>query len=146
MNRAVCFFSPERVGKDDLKASMVCLKKEEESVVDGVDGFLEAETLDELRAHMREESVALVYVYGESCSVCHAVLPQIKPIVEQFESIRAMQVDSEKIPAVSGELTVLTNPVVLLFVEGKEVLRMARFIEKGKLEDQLRKITLALMG
>lgn len=109
-----------------------------------MDGFLEAQHLDDVREHIKNERLALVYVYGETCSVCHAVMPQIKPIIEQFSSIKSIQIDTEKFPEVSGEWTVFTVPVILLFLDGKEVLRAARFIEKNKLETQLMKITHAL--
>lgn len=109
-----------------------------------MEGFFEARDLNDLREHIRNNRLALVYIYGETCSVCHAVMPQVKPIIEQFKAISAMQIDSERFPEVSGEWMVFTVPAILLFVDGKEVLRVARFIEKNKLENQLIKITNAL--
>lgn len=109
-----------------------------------MDGFKDAQNLEELKSHVNEHDLALLFFYGQQCSVCHAVLPQIKPIVERFSSIETMQADVEKLPEISGEYTVFTIPVVLLFVKGKEVMRFARFIEKKKLEEQLEKITHAL--
>ncbi|MDZ7834486.1 MAG: thioredoxin family protein [Alkalibacterium sp.] len=109
-----------------------------------MDGFKEAKSLEELREHVDQNERAFLFLYGQNCSVCHGVLPQIKPIVEGYPSIRTMQADVEKIPEISGEYTVFTVPVVLLFVEGKEVMRFARFIEKNKLDEQLDKITEAL--
>lgn len=109
-----------------------------------MDGFTEAHHLEEVREHIENETLALVYVYGETCSVCHAVMPQIKPVIEQFQSIATMQIDSERFPEVSGEWTIFTVPVILLFLNGKEILRKARFIEKRELENQLTKIVNAL--
>lgn len=111
-----------------------------------MDGFTEARHLDEVREHIEKETLVLVYVYGETCSVCHAVMPQIKPVIEQFESIVPMQIDSERFPEVSGEWTIFTVPVILLFLNGKEILRKARFIEKRELDTQLTKIVYALQS
>ncbi|SFC25375.1 Thioredoxin [Alkalibacterium subtropicum] len=111
-----------------------------------MDGFKEARSLEELQDHVKENDVALLYLYGEHCSVCHAVLPQIKPIVESYPEIRPLQADVQNLPEIAGEYTVFTIPVVLLFVDGREVMRFARFIEKNKLNEQLEKITSALKG
>lgn len=109
-----------------------------------MDGFKEAQSLSEVRAVIEENDMAFVFLYGEHCSVCHGVLPQIKPIVEKYEQIATVQADVEHIPELSGEYTVFTVPVILLFFNGKEVLRMARFIEMDKLSHQLKKITEAV--
>lgn len=109
-----------------------------------MDGFKEADSLKELQEHVEQNDLSFLFLYGQHCSVCHAVLPQIKPIVENYPEIKSMQADIETIPEISGEYTVFTVPVVLLFVNGKEVMRFARFIEKNKLKEQLEKITSAL--
>lgn len=106
-----------------------------------MDGFKDAQTLDEVKGVVENNELAFVFLYGEHCSVCHGVLPQVKPIVEKYGQIATIQADVENIPELSGEYTVFTVPVVLLFFNGKEVLRMARFIETDKLSYQLNKIT-----
>lgn len=111
-----------------------------------MNGFKEAHTLDELKKHVEQNELAFLFLYGQNCSVCHAVLPQIKPIVESYPEIKTLQADVQNLPEISGEYTVFTIPVVLLFVDGREVMRFARFIEKNKLNEQLEKITSALKG
>lgn len=106
-----------------------------------MDGFKEAQSLAEVKSVVEENDLAFVFLYGEHCSVCHGVLPQVKPIVEKYEQIATVQADVEQIPELSGEYTVFTVPVILLFFNGKEVMRMARFIEMDKLSHQLKKIT-----
>lgn len=109
-----------------------------------MDGFKEAQSLEELQTFVKEKDLALLYLYGKNCSVCHAVLPQIKPIIESYPEIESMQADVQKLQSIAGEYTVFTIPVVLLFVNGQEVMRFARFIERNKVNEQLKKITDAL--
>lgn len=109
-----------------------------------MDGFKEAQSLSEVKAVVEESELAFVFLYGENCSVCHGVLPQVRPILEAYEQITTVQADVELIPELSGEYTVFTVPVILLFFNGKEVLRMARFIETDRLTYQLKKITEAV--
>ncbi|MCC5889165.1 MAG: thioredoxin family protein [Alkalibacterium sp.] len=109
-----------------------------------MDGFKEARSLEEVKSVIEQNELVFVFLYGEHCSVCHGVLPQVKPIVEKHKQIKTVQADVEHIPELSGEFTVFTVPVILLFFNGKEVLRMARFIEMEKLSQQLKKITEAV--
>ncbi|EXJ23002.1 Thioredoxin [Alkalibacterium sp. AK22] len=103
-------------------------------------GFKEAKSLHEVRELIDQEKLVLCFFYGEHCSVCHGVMPQLKPVIDGFSKLKSIQADVEKMPEFSGAYTVFTVPVVLLFFEGKEVLRMARFIEKEKLRHQINKI------
>ncbi|MCC5895905.1 MAG: thioredoxin family protein [Alkalibacterium sp.] len=111
-----------------------------------MDGFKEVDTLIEATDTIQQEKLVFLFVYGEHCSVCHGVLPQIKPLIDRYSEITSIQADIEKIPSLSGEFTVFTVPAVLLFLEGKEVVRFARFIEKEKLKHQIEKILHALNG
>jgi thioredoxin-like negative regulator of GroEL len=105
-----------------------------------MDGFKEAESVGELRKLIDNEKLVFVFLYGEHCSVCHGVMPQIRPMIDSYNDLTSIQADIEKLPILSGEFTVFTVPVVLLFLEGKEVLRIARFIRTEELKDKIDKI------
>lgn len=104
-------------------------------------GFVEMTSLEDVNQLIQKEDKVLVFIYGETCSVCHAVLPQIKPMIEKYDTVQPIQINHDKVPAVASEFTVFTVPAVLLFVEGKEVLRQARFIDKDRLNFQLSRVT-----
>lgn len=105
-----------------------------------MDGFREAESVAEVRELIDTDKLVFVFLYGAHCSVCHGVLPQIKPMIDSYNALTSIQGDVEKLPMLSGEFTVFTVPVVLLFLEGKEVLRVARFIRTEELRDRIDKI------
>ena len=105
-----------------------------------MDGFREAQSVGELREMIDNEKLVFVFLYGEHCSVCHGVLPRIRPMIDSYNDLTSIQADIEKLPILSGEFTVFTVPVVLLFLEGKEVLRIARFIRTEELKDKIDRI------
>lgn len=109
-----------------------------------MEGFVEVTSLEEAKQLIQAENLLLMFIYGETCSVCHAVLPQIKLMIDSFDAIKSIQINHEHVPAVASEFTVFTVPVVLLFLEGKEVLRQARFIDRDLLKHQLNTITTGL--
>jgi thioredoxin-like negative regulator of GroEL len=105
-----------------------------------MNGFREAESVEEIRELIDNNKMVFVFLYGQHCSVCHGVLPQIRPMIDSYNELMSIQADIEKLPMLSGEFTVFTVPVVLLFLEGKEVLRIARFIRTEELKERLDKI------
>lgn len=103
--------------------------------------FVEANTIEEVHTFINENKYAFVYVSRPDCGVCHAVLPQVRELLEDFPDVKMIRVDAEKIPAVAGAFSVLTVPALLLFAEGKEMIRKARFVVMAELEHQIAQLT-----
>lgn len=94
--------------------------------------------MDLLKSRMEGSVPLVLYFSAEPCTVCHAMLPKLeKALRDQDFAINAaeradyllMVVESEKHPEICGQLMVFTVPTVLIFWEGREVLRESRFIE-----------------
>ncbi len=79
----------------------------------------------------REKNIVL-FVKIDNCSVCEGLLPQIEPL-EQDYTIPFYKVNVSKVPEIAGQLSLFTAPVVLLFNEGKEYARFARFVPRDEL-------------
>ena len=105
-----------------------------------MEGFHEAYTIEEIDTFIEEEKFAFVYLYKDSCSICHGVQPQAARILENYPAVQTIQVNLSTLPELAGKFTVFTVPVLLLFVEGKEMMRFARFVEMDKLNHQLARI------
>lgn len=77
--------------------------------------------------------LAIAYISMPNCSVCVSVKPQLIQHLKSTE-IPIYQFDAVKMPEVAGEFQVLTAPAILLFAQGKEVARQARFIDFDRLK------------
>lgn len=49
-----------------------------------MDGFREAESAGELRKLIDNEKLVFVFLYGEHCSFCRGVLPQIRSMIDRI--------------------------------------------------------------
>lgn len=98
-----------------------------------------ADNLITVHSFLKDHELSLLYISRENCSVCHSLLPQVERLLEKYPEVSAMQVEAEFIPEVSGEFTVFTVPAVIVFVEGKEIGRKARFVPEAELESLLMK-------
>jgi thioredoxin-like negative regulator of GroEL len=71
-------------------------------------------------------SSILLLISTERCSVCAALDQRIKPWIQmQHPDLAYSKIKLEDYPMLRGELMVFSAPVLLLFQNGKEVVRKA---------------------
>lgn len=86
---------------------------------------------------LKTAPLAVAYVSLPNCSVCVSVKPQLIQRLKNT-AIPIFHFDAAKMPEVASEFQVLTAPAILLFVQGKEVARQARFIDFDRLETMVK--------
>nr|WP_285838753.1 thioredoxin [Cytobacillus oceanisediminis] len=60
--------------------------------------------------------------------------------MKDYPGIESRSVNAGKVPEIAGFLMAFTVPVIALYLDGREVLREARFIPVEKLRDDLKRI------
>ena len=101
-------------------------------------------TLEEAKIGIEQNRLYFLYLYGTNCSVCHALLPQVEEVLENFPQIKREKLNVHEIPEAAGAFSVFTIPVLLLYVEGKETIREARFVNIESLRSSLQRIVTML--
>ncbi|ASS70034.1 thioredoxin family protein [Bacillus atrophaeus] len=97
-------------------------------------------SLNAIENFINRHQLSFIYISRSSCTVCHAVLPQLRELLEQFSHIKLGHVNADSVEEVAGRLSVFTVPVLLLFIEGTEFLREARFVHFEQLEQKLKRV------
>lgn len=78
------------------------------------------------KAEIDNYSSILILISTERCSVCVALDQRLKPWIQSsFPDLAYRKIKLEDFPMLRGELMVFTAPVLLLFQNGKEVIRKA---------------------
>ncbi|BGE81521.1 thioredoxin [Staphylococcus petrasii] len=94
-------------------------------------------SIEQFHQFIETHPLAVIHVMRDHCSVCHAVLPQIQDIVSEYSHATFGVINQSKVEAIAGELSIFTVPVDLIFLDGKEMHRQARFIDMQSFEHQL---------
>ena len=102
--------------------------------------FEEFLTIEEVDRFISSNPLSFIYVSHRECTVCHAILPQVKVLMEKFPDIQLAHVDSAEVEEVAERFIVFSVPAMLLFIEGKEYLREARMVHMSLFEEKLQKI------
>lgn len=83
---------------------------------------------------------SFIFVSRTNCSVCHALLPQVEDMLEEFPNIHLGHVNADNVEEVAGRFSIFTVPALLFFVDEKEMIREARFVHMELLREKIHKI------
>lgn len=83
---------------------------------------------------------SFLYVSRTNCGVCNVILPQLKGLLVDFPLIQLGHTNADDVEEIAGHLSIFTVPALLLFVDGKEVIREARFVQMQSLHDKISKV------
>lgn len=81
----------------------------------------------------------VVFISSESCSICHVDEPKARKLAKDYD-IPFHHLDIIQEPELAGTFEVLTVPAVLVYHNGKEIARQARFIDFRSLENLLQQL------
>lgn len=94
-------------------------------------------TINSFQNFIDVHDLAVIHVMRDNCSVCHAVLPQIKGLVQEYPGVALGVINQSELEAIAGELNIFTVPVDLIYLKGKEMHRQGRFIDMQEFEKHL---------
>jgi len=82
----------------------------------------------------------IVYLSRPSCGVCVAVKSKILEIIGKYHELEGVDVDMDKIPESAGEFSIFTIPGILLYIDGRESIREARYISIEDFEAKISRL------
>ncbi|WP_395940582.1 thioredoxin family protein [Bacillus sp. HMF5848] len=98
-------------------------------------------SIQDIEDFIKQNHIAFLYVSRPNCSVCHALWPQVDTMLQiNFPLIKVKHINADNIHGIAGYLSIFTVPVLLLYIDGKELLREARFVHMDEFQRKLQKI------
>ncbi len=89
---------------------------------------------EEIKRLIRNNQMAIVYFTGNSCGACEAIKIKIQEIISKYPKIKAGEINGEENLGLAAEYGIFQMPIFLLYVEGKESLRIGRNVDLLELE------------
>lgn len=97
------------------------------------------EKLTTVKQAINNTTNTIVFISSETCSICHVDEPKARKLAEDYK-IPFHHLDIMQEPELAGAFEVLTVPAVLIYHEGKEIARQARFIDFHSMEKLLQQL------
>ena len=83
--------------------------------------------------NLSAQPTAILYFTTPTCNVCKAVFPQLTELSSNY-AFPLLKIDGSMHPDIAAQNNVFTVPTILVYHEGKEVLRESRFIDFNKIQ------------
>lgn len=94
------------------------------------------ESIDQLNAHISKQDIVLVFFDTSSWGVGRAVFPKLMDLANEY-NLDVLRVDMDSQPLIKGQFTVFSAPTVLLFSNGREIIRESKFIDFERVDKTL---------
>jgi thiol-disulfide isomerase/thioredoxin len=91
----------------------------------------------EIEQVLQRNDMVIVYFSGQNCSVCKVLKPKVNELLNDYPNIKKLEVVVEDSLELSAQHNIFTVPSLLLFIEGKEVIREQRHMSLLDLEDKI---------
>lgn len=92
--------------------------------------------IEEYQSKIGQGQSFLLFVKTDNCSVCEGLRPQVEAFEHDYK-LPFYKVNAAQVSELAGQLMLFTAPVVLLFRQGKEIHRFARFVPIEELRRRL---------
>lgn len=89
-----------------------------------------------------QQPYRLVYFARLWCAVCHAMKPKVMQWLKQYPTLEIGEVNLDELPEISGQQLILSAPTLCLYLEGKELMRQAGYIDLMRFERVLSQVML----
>lgn len=102
--------------------------------------MIQLTALSEVERFINDHQLSFIYISRKNCGVCEALLPRLKQMLTQFPRIQFSYVDADEVVEIAGRFLIFAVPTLLLFVDGKELVRESRFVRMQVLQEKVSKI------
>ena len=86
---------------------------------------------------IKENNIVMLYFGSESCSVCVDLKPKVEKMLKKYKKIKFVDIEVNQNLKLSRRYNIFTMPAILLYIEGKEVIREARYLSMAELESKI---------
>lgn len=91
--------------------------------------MIQVSDINTIQNTIKENPITILYFTGLDCGACEAIKFKVDNIVKDYNKIFAMELSGEKHIDISAHFNVFSLPLLILYTEGKEVIRYSRSID-----------------
>lgn len=101
--------------------------------------MIKLNTSSEINEYVNNNEMVLIYFSSKGCSVCVSMFPKVEDMLKRYPKIKIVNIDVDKSTEAAGQYLIFSLPGILVYVDGKEIIREARIISIIELEKIIKK-------
>lgn len=92
---------------------------------------------NEFKEFCAEKGIRLAYLSTNTCCACGVLKPKIEELISNYENAKIIEIEADKSVEIVSQLSIFMFPAIILYIDGKEVLREAKYISVVELKKVL---------
>lgn len=93
--------------------------------------------VEKIKEIIEQEEIVLAYFTTTNCNLCKDLFPKIETMLEDYPRLTGIKAESDIDQRIVGEYKVFMVPTVILFIQGKETIRLSRNISISELKSKI---------
>jgi len=93
--------------------------------------------VNKIKEIIEQEEIVLAYFTTTNCNLCKDLFPKIESMLDDYPKITGIKAESDIDQRIVGEYKVFMAPTVILFIQGKETIRLSRNISIPELKSKI---------
>ena len=89
---------------------------------------------EDIKQEIKNNMMEVVFFTGSKCGACESIKIKIESIIKRYPKIQACEINGEDNLEVAAKYNVFSFPIFLLYIKGKEYLRIGRNVNLLELE------------
>ena len=90
---------------------------------------------DEISDLINNNQIVIVYFNGVSCGACEVIKVKIEKIIDKYPKIKSCEINGEDHLDVAASFDVFSLPLLLVYIDGKETIRIGKNIDLLEFEN-----------
>lgn len=86
---------------------------------------------------INKSSFVLLYFFSNRCSVCKGLKSKLNEMLLCYPNIKTFSINVEKTLDVASKFSIFASPMILFFIDGKEVIRESKFVNMIKFKNRI---------
>lgn len=100
---------------------------------------MEKQRIDYINNKINNSEMMILYFSNESCGACEVIRDKLSNILKSYPKIDIIDINGEKERELAASKDVLTFPLLILYVQGKETIRVGRNVDLLDLEKNIKR-------
>ena len=103
--------------------------------------MIKLNAIDDIKDFIKENKFVMLYFSSDGCNVCDDVLPMIEDLLIKHSKVAGGHVEIQNTPSVASIFGIFTIPAIIIFLEGKEIVRQVRYINFLELKEKIQRFS-----
>lgn len=78
---------------------------------------------------IKNNVISIVYFSGSDCGACNAIKEKVQFLIKEYNEIKFLEINAIKNKELAAQHDIFSLPILLLFINGKEALRLGRYFD-----------------